>query len=256
MHITSQALVCASFLRLCSALSLLSSVPSLCYALAAPLASGCSVLIERKNASQAGTIINLSELRLFNRTGTQIPSRQLLATMSSIHNMHDAGLCLDGVDSVPTGGPNMCSTAVTPPDPNPWLRVYYPCSEGLSRVQIVNRHDGFQDRITAFRMHFLDGSNWVIANAYEFDVAQPTYTAETGMARGVRGSRRGGWVHNCDSLCVGQITSDTPLCCADMQPPKIVQPTGMLLHCIGTPQVASCSCLTTKSRGWYHSSDF
>lgn len=135
----------------------------------------CSVLIERKNLAQAGTIINLTELRLFNISGAQIPSSQLSVTMSSTMNPYYAANCIDGRDTSSTTTPNVCST--TAGGSSPWLRINHSCSVlPLSRLQVTNRHDCCRDRITAFRMRFLNAAGGEWRSAFGFNSVQATYT--------------------------------------------------------------------------------
>jgi hypothetical protein len=146
----------------------------------------CSVLIDRKDPKPDPTFnkehnLHLREVRLFNSAGAQISPDKLGAQQSSTSANFTALLCIDGQAHTlaePGYDWNMCSTADG--DPSPWLRVTYPCAEGLSNVEVYNRVDCCGERITAFKLRLLDSTNTTAGVPYEFDNVQNMYTIEAG----------------------------------------------------------------------------
>lgn len=123
-----------------------------------------------------GNPINLAEVRLFTAAGVQYTRSQLAINMSSIYydgSTYKNGIwpekCLDG--SVAAG--NFCHSGAT--DLDAWLRVAYPCKDGLSRVEVINRAN-FESRILVYRMRALaaDGVTDLFP-PYAFSFAQTTY---------------------------------------------------------------------------------
>lgn len=135
-------------------------------------AAMCSIQIELKVPQTPNPILNLAEVRLFNRAGTQFPNNQLIATMSSTEGAISAvQYCFDGNLGLP-----ICHSGVTRWDPDPKLVVMYPCSEELSKVEVVNRQDCCRDRINNFQMRFLDAAGAVMRQTFQFTGAESVYT--------------------------------------------------------------------------------
>lgn len=132
------------------------------------LITGCHVIIERRPNSVTEPI-NLAELRLYNSSGSRISSSQLSIVMSSTLTspLAPASNCLDGNTDT------YCHTTLT--DASAWLRVTYPCAQGLSRVDVVNRKDCCQIRIQQFRMRAVSNGT-DLATAYEFTSSASDYT--------------------------------------------------------------------------------
>lgn len=124
--------------------------------------------VERQFTSSEGYLnLGMAEVRLFTATGMQYTRSQLNATMSSVlAPVYGPDSCLDG--NVNT----LCHTD----DSNAWLSVTYPCKDGLSRVEVVNRVDCCQSRILQFRMRALaaDGAS-DLALPYTFSSTQAFY---------------------------------------------------------------------------------
>lgn len=132
----------------------------------------CSIQIERKSqAMQANGIINLAEVRLFNRANNQIPASQLLVALSSTHSVFAVQNCFDGNPGTICHSLNWDSG-----DSDPKLLVRYPCSEELSRVEVVNRQDCCRERIADFQMRFLDASGAVLRQTFQFTGGESAYT--------------------------------------------------------------------------------
>ena len=134
-------------------------------------AASCSIQIERKNRAQASSdVISLAEVRLFNRLAAQIPTAGLVPWMSSAHPSFPAQNCFDATTNT------SCHTAIDGGgDADPLLRVRYPCSEGLSRVEVVNRQNFGQSRITAFQLRFLNATGASSTPPYHFNSVQSLY---------------------------------------------------------------------------------
>lgn len=135
------------------------------------LVPGCHVVIER-NPDASDAAINLLDFRLYNNSGVQIPLEQLSIDMSSIYQMnsilYQASHCIDG--NLTT----MCHTALPRIDSSAGLRITYPCAQGLTRVEVVNRQSCCQDRILKFRMRaVIDGAD--LAPPYPFTTVASTY---------------------------------------------------------------------------------
>jgi hypothetical protein len=123
------------------------------------------VLIERKDTTKRGAILNLAEVELFDKTGARFPQDKLNASMSSTTDTFPATAekCVDGLIpdyGAPCKDPttcqwNFCRTYETN-DSSPWLHIKYPCAAGLSRVEVYNRVDQDQERILDFEMRILD----------------------------------------------------------------------------------------------------
>lgn len=145
------------------------------------LAGGnCSINITLKSLEMNTVpIINLSELRLFDKSHAQIPRQKLNIWMSSYTSTDNGpAMCIDGM-------PTVCHSDYLH-DRNPRLGLSFPCSEGLSKVEVDNRpNDCYlcQDRITLFRMRFLDPTGSEVAAPYSFKAAQDLYTAYPGEPR-------------------------------------------------------------------------
>jgi hypothetical protein len=153
---------------------------------------GVSELLRPTFARAAPTVINLAEVRLFNSSGNQIPVGKLRAQLSSTYKRQDndgsASNCID--DIIPKEGDkwNFCHTPDDGSDLAPWLRVTYPCAEGLSKVIVYNRVDTdpgkrfppVQDRLLRFQMRFLDETNSTVGVPYQFTTVQANYTIEPG----------------------------------------------------------------------------
>lgn len=146
----------------------------------------CSVLIDRKDPSpNREHSLNLREVRLFNRAGAQISPDKLGAQQSSTSANFTASLCIDG--QAPTLAEpgydwNMCSTADG--DPSPWLRITYPCAEGLSKVEVYNRveqpnmciKDYVTNNITYYKLRIINATNSTTGVPFEFNTVQGLYT--------------------------------------------------------------------------------
>jgi hypothetical protein len=140
------------------------------------LLAACKVQFEQKTAGQEATIINLSEVSLWNAAGQAIPIHDLVAQMSSMRWPFEPNRCIDGTNSslLLADTSSFCHTSQS--DRNPRLTVFYPCSQGLSRVEISNRVDCCQDRILDFQMRVMDTSGNDVLPIYKFDVEQQTYS--------------------------------------------------------------------------------
>jgi hypothetical protein len=95
--------------------------------------------------------LNLAEVKLFSAAGRQFSSANLTVEMTSQFERNDAQNCIDGDTNTICQTSEYSSTLES-------LRVSYPCAQGLSRVEVVNRLDDFKDRITYFRMRATSGS--------------------------------------------------------------------------------------------------
>jgi hypothetical protein len=140
----------------------------------------CTVLIERKAPPQSGQqlIINLGEMRLFNAAGVQIPSNRLSVWASSVHPNFQLRDLTDGNENT------LLHSDFEKDFTNPSLRLSYPCAEGLSRVEVVNRRDCCSDRINAFQMRFLDAAGADLSPAFTFSGVLPNYTATPAVPAG------------------------------------------------------------------------
>lgn len=168
-------------------------------------AAVCTVLIDRKDPKPDRIFdyehsLHLREVRLYNRAGAQLLPDKLGAQLSSTHPHFPASMCIDGkaptpdelgyVDGARNFPWNMCHSADGDPiqDLSPWLRITYPCAEGLSKVEVFNRKDCCSTqckcpkRITAYKLRFLDATNSTAGVPYEFDTVQDMYTVEAGDA--------------------------------------------------------------------------
>lgn len=117
-------------------------------------------------------LINLAEIRLFTGAGSQYSRSQLGITMSSIWSQPlGPEMCLDGNLN------NLCATLDgVSGDPSPWLRVTYPCQDGLSRVEVINRADCCQSRIVQYRMRAMGAGDMNdLASPYSFSATQGFY---------------------------------------------------------------------------------
>jgi len=94
--------------------------------------------------------------------------------MSDPHSTYGPQLCLDG--DVNT----FCHSNDNDYALDPRLIVGYPCSRHVSKVEVENRRQCCRDRITAFRMRFLDPRGADMAAAYQFTTQGPTYTITSG----------------------------------------------------------------------------
>lgn len=139
--------------------------------------AGCSILIEHKPRASPEWL-DLSELQLFNATGHKFPIAALGLWMSSYFiYQNDHGFdtwsidrCFDGVVD------SLCGTDTA--DTNPRIQITYPCSEGLSRVEVANGAWG--EHLLRFHMRFLDAAGNDAATPYSFDNEQRTYTVIPG----------------------------------------------------------------------------
>lgn len=137
--------------------------------------AGCSIIVEktRITVDAAGrdlNPLNLAEVRLFSASKLQYKPTRLTITMSSFGDATGPQNCLD--DDIRT----TCETT-SRTNQLEWLRVTYPCSEGLSRVEITNRVDCCQERIVQYQMRVTEGNQDITrASAYRFNAAQPSYT--------------------------------------------------------------------------------
>lgn len=134
-------------------------------------APSCSVLID---GAQPGSQLHPAEVQLFNMAGTQIANTDLTAVLSSVWDggAYPASLCVDGKADT------FCHTAAG--DPNPQLRISYPCSEGLSKVRVTNRADECcKAQINAFRLRVLDNKGSDTITAYQFAGSENSYTIKT-----------------------------------------------------------------------------
>jgi hypothetical protein len=116
--------------------------------------------------------LNLGEVQLFARDGSQIPPSQLRMSLSSTYNGdYDVNRCNDG----DTTGlfPSICATA----GPGT-LTVAYSCPTGdsgsLSRVVVSNRGDCCQTRINTYSLDFLNAQG-VIDQTFDFSGSSSRY---------------------------------------------------------------------------------
>lgn len=124
-------------------------------------------------AGQYSPVINLAEVQLYNAAGARIPTSSLVATLSTTHSgaaLYSADKCIDG--STTTG---FCHTAGVE---NATLTITYPCSGGLSKVNVVNRADCCWDRITNFQLRFWDEKRQQVGKAYPFQSAVAQYSVQ------------------------------------------------------------------------------
>jgi len=137
----------------------------------------CSVLIE---PSKPGTPnLNLAEVNLFNGKREMIPASEVMLQLSSAYDNYPPRLCMDGDMN------SFCSTRDD--DATPKMRISYHCSEGLSKVQVVNRGNsgtGLNDvilrRIAAFQMRFIGENNVDTAIPYLFVGGETSYNIDVG----------------------------------------------------------------------------
>lgn len=128
--------------------------------------AGCSVVLERILVDgDLQNPINMADVMLFSAAGTQIIISMLQLNMSSVHDSNVG--CLDGDLAT------ICHTGAT--DADPWLRVTYPCAEGLSKVVIINRQDSAQERLQRYRMRAVS-AGIDLAPAYTFKTVAANYT--------------------------------------------------------------------------------
>lgn len=116
--------------------------------------------------TQGSEALNLAEVRLFTAAGSQYSNSQLNFTMSDILSGYPLESCFDGNVNTFTHSANA----------NAWLRVTYPCKDGLSAVEVVNRADCCQSRILQYRMRSL-GADGVtdLAPPFTFSSTQAFY---------------------------------------------------------------------------------
>lgn len=122
--------------------------------------------------SPAPDYLNLAEVKLFNRQGQQITPDAVIASSTLAHSeygYHPPELCAD--NRVTT----FCHTALE--DADPMLMLAYHCTEGLSRVTVVNRRGSpmEQERIASFKLSVLGSSGEALWPSYMFETAQPQY---------------------------------------------------------------------------------
>ena len=134
--------------------------------------------IERRDPTQEGPpTINLAEMHLFNAAGAQYPSSRLRVTSSSSLDDSNYGpnKLVDGDSTSMFHSDNV--NGIT----NPRVQVLYPCSEGLSKVEVVNRQECCQGRITAFQMRFLNSAGSDVTSAFSFGptIGQANANAQT-----------------------------------------------------------------------------
>lgn len=188
-------------------------------------AASCSVVIERKNRTHPSfPLINLAEVRLLNRAGTPIPAAGLIPWISSMLPGFPVQNCFDGDNGT------FCHTNDGNLDPDPMLKVSYPCSEEVNTVEVVNRQQlcsGCQDRITAFQLRLVNSTGASLSDAYPFDTAQPSYTIR------LQGECLASWLQTvnlvdkatCRGLIIMQLpTGAAPVACLQMT-------TGSHYHC-------------------------
>jgi hypothetical protein len=139
----------------------------------------CQVVIRRTSTTpyDITNAINLLEVELYGHSGQRVPPSTVYMQLSSTFPGLDAGYCNDMV----TKGGLFCHTQAD--DPNPSLRISYPCASGatsLSRVVVVNRETCCQERITYFTMDFVNAASRRDAASYEFVTSQPSYVIVPG----------------------------------------------------------------------------
>jgi hypothetical protein len=164
-------------------------------------ASACQLIIRQIDPTVSVTApLNLREVILYDSLATKVPFSSLTATMSSTYVPDRAfpipvtiDKCFDGVTDYinpADSKPSLCSTALS--DTQPWLKILYPCSITLSKVEVYNRPDPLtpvagccRDRINPFKLDFVNENN-VTTLSYPFSVSQDVYTI-TGRCRGELG---------------------------------------------------------------------
>ena len=132
--------------------------------------------------------MNLSEIRLFNSSGQLIPTDKLGLWMSSVqeeswfpNGRATLNVCFDGVEEDGTANGNYCQPQLDDPDPR--MRISYPCSEGLSSVQVVNIRYCCMERINNLRMRFLDAVGNDAAPFYGFTGGVAVYNIGLGTIK-------------------------------------------------------------------------
>jgi hypothetical protein len=119
-------------------------VPKRCTDKARPVAGSCSVVVRPAQLPAARPLV-LAEVVLYRTDGSQIPSSQLDATLSSTccdiypgwPGPFPASACIDGDTT------NLCHSLLPSDDPAPTLRITYPCLMGrttVARVVVHNRN--------------------------------------------------------------------------------------------------------------------
>lgn len=137
------------------------------------MAAGCSVLIERTVANSSDPM-NFADIQIYNSAGAQYMPSQLAIGMSSQHPSGPAANCLDG---------NPDTYCLTGDSSSAWIRVGYPCADGISRVDIFNRKSD-QPRVLQSRVRVQSATSLDIVPAFSLATVQDFYTWPIGERPG------------------------------------------------------------------------
>ncbi len=140
-------------------------------------------MVQIRLAPGADNILNLAEVQLFHQSSVFVPIHRsnLTATLSTTANAVNMWKATNAIDS------NTSSTVLTDiGDPDPWLRITYPCSTGstmLSKVVVTNRQDAAHDRINSFQLHFLNAKGDMDRPSFRFAGSHATYVIDVPPGR-------------------------------------------------------------------------
>jgi hypothetical protein len=135
------------------------------------------VRVERPSANYPGNIINLGELQVFDKAGTNIA---LNTTVTGGPGNHPAGPWPNLTDG------NFGSFAHTSSNGESFIEVDLGAVKEIAKVVITNRSDCCQDRLGGAKIELLDGSRANVTTTpaiesskmkltYDFDVATPAW---------------------------------------------------------------------------------
>ncbi len=138
-----------------------------------PSTADCQVVI-RPTVPPGTESLNLGEVQLFARDGSQLPPSQLKMSLSStLLDIYNANKCNDGDTS--GNPPSICHSN----GPAGTLTVEYTCPTGVSgslaRVVVFNRADCCQERINLYTLDFINAQRRT-DQTFVFSGGSSTYT--------------------------------------------------------------------------------